>query len=221
MASKNRAPFVTVEGVDGAGKSSHIPVIVEELKAAGYNVVETNEPGGTKLGFILRQEILNTEMDVETEVLLAFASRKENIEQIIRPNLLAGNVVVCDRFTDSTFAYQVAGGSADKELVKTLESKVQKGLEPDLTLLFDLPCEMSMARLSGKDKDKFENRSIEYFESVRKGYEDRVALNPLRFAVIDSSPSLEDVKEQVRVRLAEFLATWEPAPPAKKSNFNP
>lgn len=220
MASKNRAPFITVEGVDGAGKSSHIPVIVEELEAAGFNVVQTNEPGGTPLGFVLRKEMLNAEMDVETEVLLAFASRKENVEQIIRPNLAAGNAVVCDRFTDSTFAYQVAGSNADKELVKFLENKVQKGLEPDLTLLFDLPCEVSMARLSGKDKDKFENRPIEYFESVRKGYEERVALNPLRFAVIDSTPSLEDVKEQVRVRLAEFLATWEPAPPTKKSTYS-
>lgn len=220
MASKNRAPFITVEGVDGAGKSSHIPVIVEELKEAGFDVVETNEPGGTKLGFVLRKEILNTEMSVDTEVLLAFASRKENIDNIIRPALVSGSAVVCDRFTDSTYAYQMAGGGADRKLLDFMSTAIQKGLEPDLTLLFDLPCEISMSRLSGKDKDKFEVRPIEYFESVRKGYEDRVNANPLRFAVIDSTPSLEEVKEQVRVRLAEFLASWEPAP-TPKSNPKP
>lgn len=207
-----RAPFVVIEGVDGAGKSSHIPTVVNALKEAGFDVVQTNEPGGTKLGFELREKILLDPMTSETEVLLAFASRAENIHQIINPALQQGKAVVCDRFTDSTFAYQVAGGGVDHELVSQLEDRIVKGKNalPDLVLLFDLPCHESLRRLklTSKDPDKFESKGEEYFEQVRAGYLKRVEETPQRYALIDALVSMEAVAEQVKEKVADFIEAW-------------
>ena len=212
MTLNRRAPFIVIEGVDGAGKSSHIPTVFNILKEAGYEVVQTNEPGGTKLGFELREKILNDSMTGETEVLLAFASRAENIKQIISPALEEGKAVVCDRFTDSTFAYQVAGGGVSHALVTQLEESIVKNQNalPDMVLLFDLPCSESLRRLklTSKEPDKFESKSEAYFEEVRAGYLKRVEENPQRYVVIDAMVSMELVAKQVQEKVADFIEGW-------------
>lgn len=209
-----QAPFITIEGVDGAGKSSHIPTVVAALREAGFEVVQTNEPGGTELGLLLREQILNTAMDLQTEVLLAFASRRENLVQVIEPALASGKAVVCDRFTDSTFAYQGRAGGCPASFISYLENTVHPARQPDLTLLFDLPVEESKRRLggTGKTPDKFEGQGHAYFERVRAGYLARQAADPGRFKIIDASPSIEEVARQVRQAVAGFLEAHGPRP---------
>jgi len=207
-----RGPFITIEGVDGAGKSSHIPAIVEQLENAGFNVVSSREPGGTNLGERLREDILNTPMDIGTEVLLAFASRNEHLTALVRPALDNGSAVVSDRFTDSTYAYQGAGRGFPKSVIKGLETLVHDDLQPDLTLLFDLPVEESLRRLSGtgKDPDKFEQQGKDFFNNVRNGYLERQREAPNRFAIIDSSQSLENVSKQVKDAVNKFIQQLKP-----------
>lgn len=205
------APWITVEGVDGAGKSSHIDAIVAHLRDAGFTATATREPGGTPLGERLRTEILNTPMAVTTEILLAFASRAEHLDKVIRPALNAGSAVVCDRFTDSTYAYQGAGQGGSLSEIEQLERLVHPGEQPDLTLVFDLPVEESLRRLdlTGKTPDKFESQGAEYFSRVRAGYHARQAADPNRIVLIDSTPALDEVKEHVAVAVQEFLARWD------------
>ena len=205
-----KAPWITVEGVDGAGKSSHIEPIITLLKEAGFDVVSTREPGGTPLCEDLRQKILFTSMSLDTEVLLAFASRAEHLNAVIRPALNKGSAVVCDRFTDSTYAYQGCGFGYPVENIEHLEKMVQRGDQPDLTLVFDLPPEESFRRLAKTEKnpDKFESQSLEFFADVRQGYLDRAAKDPSRVKVIDSRPSLEDVKKAVAHQVKDFLEQW-------------
>ena len=204
----SRAPFITIEGVDGAGKSSHLPTIVQTFRDAGFEVVETREPGGTPLGERLREEILTTPMALGTEVLLAFASRAEHLEQVIGPARALGSAVVCDRFTDSTYAYQGAGGGYPLDRLAVLEHAIVPiDQRPDLTLLFDLPVAESLRRLGGTGKvpDKFEGQGAEYFEKVRGGYMARVQADPDRFRVIDATPSIERVADQVRAAVAAYI----------------
>lgn len=205
-----KAPWITVEGVDGAGKSSHIEGIVEFLKKAGWDVVTTREPGGTDLGERLRKEILHTPMELETEVLLAFASRSEHLAQIIRPALLKNKAVVCDRFTDSTYAYQGFAQKYPLEKLNQLEEIVHSDRQPDLTLVFDLSPQESLKRLSttGKVPDKFESQSMEFFQNVRNGYTYRYQNDKKRFQIIDSHPPLEEVKKSVHKVLSDFLKDW-------------
>lgn len=207
-----KVPFVTVEGVDGAGKSSQLPVILKKLQQAGFDVVQTREPGGTPLGELLREQILNGqhEMNPNTQALLAFASRSEHVEQIIRPSLEQGKAVLSDRFTDSTFAYQVYGGGARKTLVESLEKEIQQGLQPDMTFIFDLPVEESFARMhrESRNLDNFESKPKQYFEQVRKGFLDRKKANPARVVIIDASVSKYEVSSQVEAALEEFLQRW-------------
>jgi len=205
-----KAPWITVEGVDGAGKSSHIEPIIALLKEAGFDVVSTREPGGTPLCEDLRQKILFTPMALDTEVLLAFASRAEHLNAVIRPALNKGSAVVCDRFTDSTYAYQGCGFGYPVENIEHLEKMVQRGDQPDLTLVFDLPPEESFRRLAKtqKNPDKFESQSLEFFADVRQGYLDRAAKDPSRVKVIDSRPSLDDVKKAVAQQVKDFLEQW-------------
>lgn len=207
----NKAPWITVEGVDGAGKSSHIQPIIEFLQQAGFHVVSTREPGGTPLCEDLREKILFQDMSLDTEVLMAFTSRAEHLNAIINPALDSGSAVVCDRFTDSTYAYQGCGKGYPLEKIEMLEKIVQKDAQPDLTLIFDLPPEESMRRLSktGKNPDKFESQPMEFFAAVRQGYLDRAQMDPSRVKVIDSMPSLENVKKAVAEQLREFLGQWE------------
>lgn len=201
-----KVPFITVEGVDGAGKSSHINDILEHLKSFNLSPVSTREPGGTDLGVKIREDILNTKMTLEAEVLLAFADRAEHIYQIIEPALRFGMPVVCDRFTDSTYAYQGSAGFPF-EKIDELKKMFQKGLEPDLTLIFDLPVDVSMDRLksTGKDLDKFESKSKEYFEGVREVYLKLAQENPHRIRIINSNQPIEKVKEDVKFAVLDFM----------------
>ena len=162
-----RGKFITLEGMDGAGKSTHIPDIIKLLKDKGVEVVSTREPGGTALGEQLRTLLLNEPMHPETETLLMFAARREHIAQIIEPALARGAWVLSDRFTDATYAYQCGGRGVLANKVIDLEAWVQGGLQPDLTLLFDVPVEISVARLAtARTPDKFERESAEFFTKI-------------------------------------------------------
>jgi dTMP kinase len=194
-----RGKFITLEGMDGAGKSTHIPDIIKLLEGKGVEVISTREPGGTVLGEQLRTLLLNEPMHPETETLLMFAARREHIAQIIEPALSRGAWVLSDRFTDATYAYQSGGRGVLANKVIKLEAWVQGGLQPDLTLLFDVPVEVSVARLaSARTPDKFERESADFFTKIRNAYLDRARNNPNRFCIINSNQTLEDVKVEVK-----------------------
>ena len=194
-----RGKFITLEGMDGAGKSTHIPDIIKLLEIKGVEVISTREPGGTLLGEQLRTLLLNEPMHPETETLLMFAARREHINQIIEPALARGAWVLSDRFTDATYAYQSGGRGVLAKKVIELESWIQGGLQPDLTLLFDVPVEVSVARLaSARTPDKFERESVDFFTKIRNAYLDRALNNPNRFRIINSNQALENVKVEVK-----------------------
>ena len=194
-----RGKFITLEGMDGAGKSTHIPDIIKLLELKGVEVISTREPGGTLLGEQLRTILLNEAMHPETETLLMFAARREHISQIIEPALARGAWVLSDRFTDATYAYQSGGRGVLANKVIELEAWVQGDLQPDLTLLFDVPEEVSVARLaSARAPDKFERESAEFFTKIRNAYLDRANKNPNRFCMINSNQALDDVKVEVK-----------------------
>jgi dTMP kinase len=193
------AKFITLEGMDGAGKSTHIPSIIEMLKARGHEVVSTREPGGTPLGERLRELLLHEAMHAETETLLMFAARREHIANVIAPALERGAYVLSDRFTDATFAYQSGAKGVSANKVEILEQWVQEDLQPDITILFDVPVEISIARLAGaRSPDKFERESADFFTRIRNAYLERASKNPQRFRVIDGSKSLEEVAKAVK-----------------------
>jgi dTMP kinase len=193
------AKFITLEGMDGAGKSTHIPSIIEMLKARGHEVVSTREPGGTPLGERLRELLLHEAMHAETETLLMFAARREHIANVIAPALERGAYVLSDRFTDATFAYQSGAKGVSASKVEMLEQWVQEDLQPDITLLFDVPVEVSIARLAGaRSPDKFERESADFFTRIRNAYLQRARNNPQRFRVIDGSKSLDEVSKAVK-----------------------
>ena len=194
-----RGKFITLEGMDGAGKSTHIPDIIKLLEIKGVEVISTREPGGTALGEQLRTLLLNEPMHPETETLLMFAARREHITQVIEPALARGAWVLSDRFTDATYAYQSGGRGVLANKVIELEAWVQGVLQPDLTLLFDVPVEVSVARLaSARIPDKFERESADFFTKIRNAYLDRARNNPNRFCIINSNQTLEDVKAEVK-----------------------
>ena len=194
-----RGKFITLEGMDGAGKSTHIPDIIKLLEGKGVEVISTREPGGTVLGEQLRTLLLNEPMHPETETLLMFAARREHIAQVIEPALSQGAWVLSDRFTDATYAYQSGGRGVLANKVIELEAWVQGSLQPDLTLLFDVPVEVSVARLaSARTPDKFERESADFFTKIRNAYLDRARNNPNRFCIINSNQTLEDVKAEVK-----------------------
>lgn len=193
------AKFITLEGMDGAGKSTHIPTIIEMFKARGHEVVSTREPGGTPLGERLRELLLHEAMHAETETLLMFAARREHIANVIAPALQRGAYVLSDRFTDATFAYQSGAKGVTAKKVEILEQWVQEDLQPDITLLFDVPVEVSIARLAGaRSPDKFERESADFFTRIRNAYLERANKNPQRFRIIDGSQSLEVVAKSVK-----------------------
>lgn len=194
-----RGKFITLEGMDGAGKSTHIPEIIKLLESKGVEVVSTREPGGTALGEQLRALLLNEPMHPETETLLMFAARREHIAKVIEPALARGAWVLSDRFTDATYAYQSGGRGVEAIKVVELETWVQGDLQPDLTLLFDVPVEVSVERLAGaREPDKFERESAEFFTKIRNAYLDRATKNPNRFRIINSNQALNDVKVEVK-----------------------
>ena len=195
--------FITFEGVDGAGKSTHLSWFAEALRQRGQDVVVTREPGGTALGEQLREILLHQTMGMDTEALLMFAARAEHIEQVISPALLAGKVVISDRFSDASFAYQGSGRGMDWEKLKQLEAWVHRDLQPDLTLFFDVPVDVARRRLaSNATPDRFEQEHGDFFERVRAGYHRRVQENPQRYAVIDAAQPLEKVTAQLGAILA-------------------
>ncbi|WP_019882481.1 MULTISPECIES: dTMP kinase [unclassified Methylophilus] len=190
--------FITLEGMDGAGKSTHIPTILQMLASRGREVVSTREPGGTLLGEELREILLHREMHVETESLLMFAARAEHLQQVILPALQRDAIVVSDRFTDASYAYQCGARGLPLQKMQQLEQWVQGDLQPDATLLFDVPVEVSLQRLAGaRTPDKFEAQGAEFFAKLRAQYLARAAEFPQRFHVIDAHRSLEEVKKSV------------------------
>jgi len=193
----SRGKFITLEGIDGAGKSTHVRGMADFLRARGKDTVVTREPGGTPLGEKLRAILLSQAMDIDTEALLMFAARREHIAQVIAPALAAGNWVVSERFTDATYAYQGAGRGMAADRIAALERWVHGGLQPDLTLVFDAPIEVALARLASDRGDRFELESRAFFERVRAAYLARAAAEPHRMRVVQSGRSLPEVKKDV------------------------
>lgn len=197
--------FITLEGVDGAGKSSHVEWLAEHFRALGRVVVVTREPGGTPLGEKLREIVLHDVMHPETEALLMFAARREHIERVIAPALARGEVVVSDRFADASFAYQCGGRGLDTAKLERLEAWVLGDLQPDLTLLFDVPEEVAAARLAAaRAPDKFEREQAAFHARVRAAYIERARRYPERIRVVDGSREIAVVRAAVRVAVASL-----------------
>jgi dTMP kinase len=200
-----RGRFITLEGLDGAGKSTHLVWLVDTLRARGKTVIQTREPGGTPLGEKLRTLLLADPMHLETEALLMFAARREHIAQVIEPALARSDWVVCDRFTDASFAYQGGGRGLARDKLAILEEWVQAGLQPDLTLMFDVSTEVARGRVTGmgRELDRFEREQAEFFERVRNEYLARAAASKGRMRVIDASRPID----QIKISLEEIIAT--------------
>lgn len=190
--------FITFEGIDGAGKSTHIAFVCDYIQQRGAELVSSREPGGTPLGEKLRELVLHEKMHLETEALLVFASRREHIAQVIKPALARGAWVISDRFTDSSFAYQGGGRGLDLAKLEALEQWVHPDLQPDLTLLFDVPLDVARARLDAtRELDKFEQEKADFFAATRNEYLRRAAQFPQRFRVIDSTQSIAAIQLQI------------------------
>jgi dTMP kinase len=201
----SRAKFITFEGVDGAGKSTHLAWFADTLRQRGMDVLVTREPGGTPLGEKLREILLNQPMQARTEALLMFAARMEHIELVIKPALQRGTWVLSDRFSDASFAYQGGGRGVPAEDLERLERWVQGDFQPDLTLLFDIPIEIARQRLSNNASlDRFEQEQGSFFEKVRQAYLDRYRKNPARFALIDASRTPLEVKASLEKVVASL-----------------
>lgn len=195
--------FITFEGVDGAGKSTHLAWFVQALRQRGIDPLLTREPGGTPLGEALREILLHQTMHAETEALLMFAARREHLQQVICPALQRGVWVVSDRFSDASFAYQGGGRGVPLQKLEQLEQWVQGDLQPDLTLLFDLPVEVARRRLAhNASLDRFEREQEAFFERVRQAYLDRAAKMPQRFVIIRADRSISQIQKQ----LSEIVA---------------
>jgi len=199
-----RGKLITLEGIDGAGKSTHMAWLAAHLRENGRAVRETREPGGTALGERLREILLDAQnkMHAETETLMMFAARREHLQLVIEPSLARGEWVICDRFTDATFAYQGGGRGVDWERLRVLEAWAQRGLEPDLTLLFDLAPEIGRQRAQdARAADRFEQEQGDFYQRVRAAYLRRAAEAPSRIKVIDAARTIE----QVRQHLADVM----------------
>ena len=201
--------FISLEGGEGAGKSTQHRRIVEWLSSQGRTVIEAREPGGTPVSEQIRQVLLDTRnagLNATAELLLMFAARSQLVEEVILPALADGNVVVCDCFADASYAYQGGGRQLGAETVAKVEQLVLKDLQPDLTLLFDVPVELGMTRVAGRgEADRFEVESVRFFERVRKAYLERAAGDPQRFKIIDASRDQEEVWSQVETALKAGL----------------
>jgi dTMP kinase len=219
LGSGGAGLFLSFEGIDGAGKSTHIPALANWLQLRGHRVTVTREPGGTPLAERLRELLLHETMDPLSEALLMFAARREHVLQVIAPALARGDVVLCDRFTDATFAYQGHGRGFDVSVLATLEHWVHGGLQPHCTLWFDVPPAVAAARLAqARSPDKFESESLEFFTRVAAGYAARMAADPRRFARIPADRTPEqvwvDVQAAVQALLPEPLQAHSAANPA-------
>lgn len=201
--------FITLEGSEGAGKSTNIPFIKSFLVDNGIDVVLTREPGGTPLAERLRNILLDKNekaMSLDTELLLMFAARAQHLEEVIKPSIAQGKWVLCDRFTDATYAYQGGGRGIDSARIELLENWVQGELRPDLTIIFDLPIDIGMARADKRsDPDRFEQEDIEFFNRVRQSYLERAGKAPERYKIIDASPDLATVQSNLQSVLNEII----------------
>ncbi|SFP85449.1 dTMP kinase [Pseudomonas sp. NFPP07] len=201
--------FITLEGPEGAGKSTNREYLAERLRAAGIEVLLTREPGGTPLAERIREVLLtpgDEVMNPDTELLLVFAARAQHLAEVIRPALARGAVVLCDRFTDSTYAYQGGGRGLSVERIATLEQFVQGELRPDLTLVFDLPVEVGLARASARGRlDRFELEGRVFFDAVRQAYLKRAAADPARYLLVDAAQPLSQVQQALDVLLPKLL----------------
>jgi dTMP kinase len=201
----SKAKFITFEGVDGAGKSTHLEWFANLLRQRGVDLLMTREPGGTPLGERLREILLNHPMHAETEALLMFAARREHVEQVIRPALQRGTWVISDRFSDASFAYQGGGRGVPLQKLEQLEEWVHADLQPDLTLLFDIPIEIARQRLANNvSLDRFEQEQGIFFEKVRQAYLARSQKSPARFAVIHAEKTRDEVQASLQ-RIASSL----------------
>lgn len=201
-----RGKFISFEGIDGAGKSTHTGFVADYLVAQGKDVISSREPGGTPLGEKLRELLLHEKMHLETEALLMFASRREHIAQVIEPALARGAWVLSDRFTDASFAYQGGGRGLDLAKMDVLEEWVHPSLQPDLTLLFDVPLEVARLRLdASRTLDKFEREHANFFNACRNEYLRRARQFPQRIAVIDSTQSIDATRDQIAGVLERLL----------------
>ncbi len=209
MSKDLQGRFITVEGTEGVGKSTNINFLCQLLKDKGIEIVLTREPGGTPLAEELRELLLTPReerVSQDTELLLMFAARAQHIENVIRPALARGAWVISDRFTDATFAYQGGGRGVEVESIRLLESLVQHGLHPDLTLLLDLDVEVGLQRASARSTpDRFEQEKVDFFGKVRAAYLERAKNEPNRFAVIDASCAIEEVQSQISAAVSEYL----------------
>ncbi len=201
--------FITLEGPEGAGKSTNREYLAAHLRAQGLDVVLSREPGGTPLAERVRELLLapsDEPMAADTELLLVFAARAQHLAQVIRPALARGAVVLCDRFTDATYAYQGGGRGLPKERIAALETFVQGELRPDLTLIFDLPVEVGLARASARGRlDRFEQEGRTFFDAVRHAYLERAAAEPQRYRVVDAAQTLSEVQVALDALLPELL----------------
>ena len=202
----NLGKFITLEGVDGAGKTTHVEFIKKYLADLGKNFIMTREPGGTLLGEQLREILLHDEMAPETETLLMFAARNEHIEKVIDPNLKEGKFVISDRFTDATYAYQSGGKGVKEKKIDILKEWVQASLQPDLTFLFDLSVDVSIERLNKtRELDKFEREEKSFHENIRKKYLLLAKASPERFCILNSEESIEEIQNQIKLELDKVV----------------
>jgi len=204
----SRGKFITLEGIDGAGKSSHLDFLVRQVKARGDDAVLTREPGGTPAGEKIREVVLHAAMNAKAEALMMFAARGEHVATVIEPALAAGRWVVCDRFSDATYAYQCGGRGLPREFVVGLERLVHPGLQPDATFLFDLDPAIAYARqrARSRDPDKFESEQEDFFRRVREAYLERAREHSRRFHLIDASGTPGEVRDRLEVAFAQAFA---------------
>jgi dTMP kinase len=206
-----RGLFITFEGIDGAGKSTHVAWSADFLRGRGIALTLTREPGGTVLGEKLRELLLTTEghIHAETEALMMFSARRQHLEEIIRPALIRGDCVLCDRFTDASFAYQGGGRGVEKQKLATLEAWVHPDLQPDLTVLFDVSAQVGQGRVVRiKSPDRFERENAEFFVRVRDAYLERMNESPHRFVRIDGSKPIPDIQDELGKKLTMVLLKW-------------
>ena len=204
----SRGKFITLEGIDGAGKSSHLDFLVEQVKARGHEVTLTREPGGTPAGEKIREVVLHAAMGPKAEALMVFAARADHVAGVIEPALAAGRWVVCDRFTDATYAYQCGGRGLPRDVVVSLERLVHPGLQPDATFLFDLDPATAARRQHDRSRgaDKFEREQEEFFTRVREAYLERAREHSRRFHLIDASGTQQQVRDRLEVAFAQAFS---------------
>jgi dTMP kinase len=206
-----RGLFITFEGIDGAGKSTHVAWSAEFLREQGIAPILTREPGGTVLGEKLRELLLATQgrIHAETEALLMFSARRQHLQEIIRPALARGDCVLCDRFTDASYAYQGGGRGVEKKKLAALEAWVHPDLQPDLTVLFDVSVQVGQGRVARiKSPDRFESENSEFFARVRDAYLARMAEFPQRFLLIDGTRPITDIQDELGQKLTAIAAQW-------------